>query len=59
MKVVLNKICQTIDDNPEPRTSSMDCDIRKTYDKGKLHVVNNNVDLYLEISYEDAESVLE
>lgn len=47
------------DDQPEPRTSSMNCDIRKTYDKGKLHLVDNNVDLYLEMSYEDAASVLE
>lgn len=47
-----------IDNNPEPCTSSMDCDLQKTYDKGKLRVVNNNVDLYLKISYE-SESMLE
>lgn len=47
-----------IDDNPEPYTSSMYCDLQKTYDKGKLRVVNNNVDLYLKIIYE-SESMLE
>lgn len=48
-----------IDNNPEPRTSSIDCDIQKTYEKGKLQIVNNNIDLFLEINYEESSYVLE